>query len=247
VRSLVLGLFVLAPVIALVLWSSSVPAAIGVVFVSHMLVLYPTLSPNSRWLGPVITRFKSARNEVWLTIDDGPLEDTRAILDLLERHGARATFFVKGINALRHPHLVEEIREHGHQVANHSHTHPSGRFWCALPGSLRREITLANDAIGTARLFRAPVGHKNPFVHPILQKLGMRLVGWSARGWDMVAPPEKAAKAILEAVQPGAIVLLHQGHGASPRANPRQCLEMVVEGLAARGYSMIIPDESRLV
>ena len=73
------------------------PIAIGILALSHALVLWPTLSPNSQWLGPVMTRFETDANEVWLTIDDGPTEDTPALLDALDARGVKATFFVKGV------------------------------------------------------------------------------------------------------------------------------------------------------
>ena len=69
-------------------------------FVSHLLILYPTLMPNSQWWGPVLCGFATDRREVWLTIDDGPTNvQTGAILDLLDRYEARATFFVIGTKA----------------------------------------------------------------------------------------------------------------------------------------------------
>ena len=100
-RRLILGFAAVAPLVAIALWSSSIPLAIGVVLLSHMLVLYPTLRARSQWLGPVVTSFATRENEVWLTIDDGPdPRDTSEVLGILKRHAARATFFVTGSLAL---------------------------------------------------------------------------------------------------------------------------------------------------
>src|SRR3954454_24781732 len=101
-RALILwfGFFaaLLIPMLLLVafppLWLVAIGA--GVIALSHALVLWPTLRPNSQWLWPVITAFQSSSREVWLTIDDGPTGDTPALLHALEARNVRATFFVKG-------------------------------------------------------------------------------------------------------------------------------------------------------
>ncbi len=246
IRRFILLFAIVAPVATVLLWTTSIPLAIGLLFLSHMLVLYPTLSPNSQWLGPVATRFETDENEVWLTIDDGPTRDTNDILELLERYRAKATFFVKGNLAERHPGRIRQMRDWGHGVANHSYSHPSGSFWCSLPARARKEIRRTNDVLGETSLFRAPVGHKNPFIHPILMAQGMTIVGWTVRGWDTVSDPEDAASRILDSIKPGDIILLHQGEGASEKANPIVCLEKVLDGLSEKGYATVIPEESRL-
>ena len=214
---------------------------------SHALVLYPTLRPNVQWLGPVITHFQTDRNEVWLTVDDGPTEDTGAILDLFDRLGVKATFFVKGILAERQPDAIRDILARGHSVANHSQTHPSGSFWCSLPGRVAAEIDGCNRALeqltgSASRWFRAPVGMKNPAVHPALKKRGMRLIGWSARSFDAVlSDPEQILGRILPELRPGAILVLHQGREHSLRV-----LERVIVAVKERGYAFVIPDDAAL-
>lgn len=231
----------LAPVALILVWPRSPLAAIGIVFASHMLVLYPTLRANAQWLGPVVTRFDTPRNELWLTIDDGPADDTHAILDLFDRHDAKATFFVKGILARRD--LIDAIVARGHSVANHSHTHPSGSFWCLPPGRIASEIDECNRALrAPARWFRAPVGMKNPFVHPALERRGMRLIGWSVRAFDAVlTDPAEIAARIAPKLAPGAIVLMHQGRAHSLRA-----LEHVIVEAKRRGFAFVIPDDAQL-
>lgn len=254
-RRAILGTLVVAPLVAAALWARSIPLAIGVVFVSHMLVLYPTLRARSRWLGPVVTTFSTARPEVWLTIDDGPdPSDTAEILDLLAKHDARATFFVKGARALAHPELVAAMAAAGHEVANHSHDHPSATFWCLPPAAIAREIDRCNDAIASIlgappRRFRAPVGMKNPFVHPHLARRGMTLVAWSARGFDGVDGFDLDATVArtLRDARPGAIVLLHQGvRGRDGSPASAACIAKVLDGLAARGLRCVIPANEAL-
>jgi peptidoglycan-N-acetylglucosamine deacetylase len=255
VRRALLAFAILAPFVAIALWPVSRLLAVGVVFGSHMLILYPTLRARSQWLGPVITRFEASEPQVWVTIDDGPAPDTSEILEILARHDAKATFFVKGVLAERSPDALRAVQELGHEIANHSMTHPSATFWCLGPAAIAREIEGCNrvvESITGARpeRFRAPVGMKNPFVHPILARLDMPLVAWTSRGWDGVDgfDPETAAERILADASRGAIILMHQGvKDAAGRDASARCLDLVLSGLAERGLACVIPPTDRLV
>ncbi|HEX2862021.1 MAG TPA: polysaccharide deacetylase family protein, partial [Lacunisphaera sp.] len=102
------------PVMAAVLW-----------FGPDFLLAYHVFAPRAQGLVRMRRGFATNRREAWLTIDDGPdPQDTTRILELLAAHGARATFFVVGENAVRHPELVRAIVAGGHEVAHHTHTHP---------------------------------------------------------------------------------------------------------------------------
>jgi peptidoglycan-N-acetylglucosamine deacetylase len=229
------------------MWPHSPIGGIAVLALSHALLVYPTLRPNVQWLGAVITHFDTPRNEVWLTIDDGPTDDTRALLDLFAARGVKATFFVKGVLAAQHRELVEEMLARGHSVANHSETHPAGSFWCSPPARIATEIDSCNAALtaitgATPRWFRAPVGMKNPFVHPALARRRMRLIGWTARAFDaVVSDPEEIVARIVPRLRPGAIIVLHQG-----RAHSLPSLARVIEAAQERGYTFVIPDDAQL-
>jgi peptidoglycan/xylan/chitin deacetylase (PgdA/CDA1 family) len=246
-RRLIAGFAIAAPLLLLLLWPRSPLAAVGLLALSHALLLYPTLRPNVQWLGPVITCFATEANEVWLTIDDGPADDTPAVLDVLEERGAAATFFVKGELVRSRPELVREIVAHGHSVANHSDRHPAGTFWCLPAGAIAAQIDRCSAAIEQVtgvrpRWFRAPVGMKNPAVHPALARRGMRLVGWSVRGFDSVdEDAARVAARIVPRVTAGSIVVMHQGREFSAR-----CIARVVDELRERGYSFVIPSDDRL-
>jgi len=234
--------------VALVLlWPAAPLAAIAILALSHALLLYPVLRPNVQWLGPVVTRFETSRKEVWLTIDDGPTDDTPAVLDLFDRHDVKATFFVKGMLAEQSPDVAREILRRGHSLANHSQTHPAGSFWCSTPRRLAYEIDGCNRAITSIagappRWFRAPVGMKNPAVHPALARRGMRLIGWTARGFDAVrSDPREILARILPHLRPGAIIVLHQGRDYSLRV-----LEHVIVAVRERGYEFVIPEDEQL-
>ena len=211
------------------------------------MILYPTLRPNVQWLGPVITRFETDRKELWLTIDDGPSDDTRAVLDLFDRHDVKATFFVKGTLVEQHAELAREMLQRGHTLANHSMTHPQAVFWCLPPGRVASEIDGCSRALASVtgeapRWFRAPVGHKNFTVHPALKRRQMRLIGWTARGFDaIVSDANEIVRRILPHLRPGAIIVLHQGREHSLRV-----LEHVIVALKERGYAFVIPQDSQL-
>jgi peptidoglycan-N-acetylglucosamine deacetylase len=253
-RCALLGFAFLAPVLALCLSHTNIVVALAPIFISHVLLLYATLVPNCQWWGPVIRSFRTAEPEVWLTIDDGPSPaHTVKILDLLDRFDARATFFVIGKRAEEYPHLITEILSRGHAIANHTYTHPSGMFWAAGPARIGAEIDLCAEWLRSApnrpaRLFRAPAGHKNLFVHPELARRGLALIGWTVRGLDTVQRETGlVADRVLRMARPGAVILLHEGHRVAkdPEFNPR-CLELILSGLAERGYRCVIPPSEQL-
>jgi peptidoglycan/xylan/chitin deacetylase (PgdA/CDA1 family) len=246
-RHVVLGGLIVAPLIAIALWHRSAIGAIGVIALSHALLLYPTLRPNVQWLGPVVTRFEPDGSEVWLTVDDGPTDDTPALLDLFDNRGVKATFFVKGIHAERHPEMIVDILRRGHTIGNHSYSHPSGTFWCLPPAGVARQIERCNDVLAKITgappvLFRAPVGTKNPAVHPVLRRLGMTLVGWNARAFDTKTDDAGLVmRRIMREIGPGAIILLHQGRRASA-----EMLARVIDEVQRSGYRFVIPPLARL-
>ena len=254
-RTALLVFAAVAPVLSLLLIGQGVLVAIAPLFVSHMLLLYPTLVANSQWLGPVFRSFETTEREVWITIDDGPSPaHTRAMLDILAQFDARATFFVVGKYAETHPHLITEIVTRGHSVANHTHTHPSRTFWCASARRIRREIDHCAEHLRTtperpAQFFRAPAGMKNFFVHPALARRGLALIGWTVRGLDTVKQdPVKVAERVEKHARPGAIILLHENHytESDPQFQPR-CLELTLQRLAARDYKFVIPRREQLL
>jgi peptidoglycan/xylan/chitin deacetylase (PgdA/CDA1 family) len=214
-------------------------------------LLYHMLVPSGQGLGRVHTHFETEGREVWLTIDDGPDEkDTPRILDLLDRHRARATFFVVGARAARHPELVAEIVRRGNEVAHHTQSHPVGTFWCASPSRVRRELdeclaVLAGIGI-RPRWFRAPVGIKNLCLREALRQRGLIYVGWSARGYDCLSrDPERVAARLLKRVEAGAILLMHEGLSVDARVRV-EALSRLLDGLEARNLACVLPTAGQL-
>lgn len=227
------------------------PLALVPFFVPDLILLYHLLLPSSQGVVAVFTRFKTDRSEIWLTIDDGPDEhDTPRILDLLDRHRARATFFPIGERASRHPELIAEILRRGHEIGHHTYTHPLASFWCASRGRVARELDATSTALSSSgarlRWFRGPAGIKNIFLPPELSSRGLYCVGWSVRSFDTVSrTPEKVVGRILQRLHPGAIVLMHEGSALPPSIRVR-ALELLLEALTTRGFSCVLPEISQL-
>ncbi|MDP3070600.1 MAG: polysaccharide deacetylase family protein [Opitutaceae bacterium] len=238
---------------AFVLWlAGAKPALAAACFIApDPFLLWGLFVPSAQGLVRVFTHFATNRREVWLTIDDGPdPEDTPRILDLLDRHGARATFFVIGERAARHPELIREIVRRGHEVAHHTHTHPHATFWCAGPARLAAELDRALAALGEAgvkpRWFRPPVGIKHLLLGRALAQRDLRCVGWTVRSGDSRAG---SAAAVVRQVAPrlrsGAIVLLHEGPRLTASVRV-QGIALVLEMCAQRGFACVIPRADQL-
>ena len=217
-------------------WAWGLPLLLA----SHALFVVPVFLPNCRFYAPVLSRLRG--RDVWLTIDDGPSDETLAILDLLDAHDAKASFFMVGERAQARPELVREVLRRGHGLGNHSHSHPQARFWALGPGQLASEIggcqQVLTDIAGSApRWYRSVVGMTNPFVAAALKRHGLTRVGWSARGYDGVGcTPEQVLERLAPDLQPGAIVLLHEGaaHGHNPAIIAAVLQQLHALGLRAR-------------
>jgi peptidoglycan/xylan/chitin deacetylase (PgdA/CDA1 family) len=219
------------------------PLVVGGLLLDHGLIGAAAMWPRSTLLGANVTRLEGS-SEVALTFDDGPHPDvTPAVLDLLDRRGARATFFCVGRKVAAHPDLVAEVHRRGHAVENHTLSHPHA-FGFYGPLAMEREIQAAQDAIAAAtgrapRLFRAPVGIRNPWLDRVLARLDLRLVSWTRRGLDTVrADASRVAARLLRGLAAGDILLLHDGSSArdaSGRAVTLDALDLVLDGLEAAG------------
>jgi peptidoglycan/xylan/chitin deacetylase (PgdA/CDA1 family) len=228
-----------------------IPLELGTKF----LIVYPAIRANCRWYGRAVTRFRTQDKAVWLTIDDGPHpEDTPQLLKLLKQHNAQATFFVIGRQVQKHPELAQAILCDGHTLANHSQTHPVLFFWSFLQSWLSREIDQGNQSLREAtgepsRWFRAPAGMANLFLHFLLCDRNMKLIGWSARGFDgLFHNTEAMAGRIHKSIQPGAIILLHEGR-RDRQGRPTNVIlaETILGRLTTEGYAFIVPDEENFL
>jgi peptidoglycan/xylan/chitin deacetylase (PgdA/CDA1 family) len=262
VRHAIIAWNVAAPFLAITLvLAGQVWAGLALVMAGHALWLISTLIPACQWCGEVVTSLPQARGgepqneadsekkEVWLTIDDGPHpEDTPQLLDLLDAHQAKATFFFIGANAKKHRRLVREVVNRGHEIANQTMSHPQYWYWAYGPGAAEREIdecqqVLSDIAEVSPKWFRAPAGFKNPIVQQHVEKTGLRLAAWSARGLDgVVTDKERVLQRLYSEIRPGSIILMHEGRVADGggRLAP-QVLGELLRWLDEKGYRCVVP------
>lgn len=179
----------------------------------------------------------TARRVIALTFDDGPHPDlTPKLLDILRQNGVRATFFVVGRNVKAYPEIARRIVAEGHEIANHSWSHP------ALPklgaAGLRHEIENTNAVIEsvTGRRptnMRPPYGALNPRVRDYLTKgQNMNIILWSVDPLDWKRPgAQVVTQRLVEGATPGGILLAHDIHPGTVEAMPD-----VIAQLKAKGY-----------
>ena len=232
-----LALHLLA-VIVLTLAFQTWPWVLGALLANHALLTLLGMWPRSQGLGSNWTRLPdaaAARNEIALTIDDGPDPVvTPQVLDMLEQHHIRATFFCVGEKAARYPDLCRDIVRRGHAVENHTQHHS---HFFALMGmrGFTRELQAAQQTLTTLTgqpplFFRAPAGVRSPLLDPVLARLGLQLASWSARGFDTrIGNATQVKNRLLKQLRAGAILLMHDGNAA----HTAQGIPVIIEILPA--------------
>ena len=224
------------------------PWILGALAANHLVIGGSGLVPQSRLLGPNLTRRPpGSPPAVTLTFDDGPdPEVTPAVLDLLDERGARASFFLIGKRAAAHPDLTAEIVRRGHTAENHTYRHRYD-FSVRGPRVLDFEVTAAQEAIAEATgrypaWFRAPAGLRGVFLEPVLARHGLSLAAWTRRAFDtVVRDPARIAARLSRRLSAGDVLLLHDGSAARTAAGrpalldalPRLLDRMAGEGLNA--------------
>ena len=188
-----------------------------------MVLTIAGLIPRSTLLGPNMTRLPDGaaqRGEVAITIDDGPdPEVTPQVLDMLDHHHAKATFFCIGHQAERYPELCREIVRRGHAIENHTLSHPL-LFSLFGPWRIHREVSAAQIVLSkisgqTPHFFRPTAGLRNPWLEPVLAYCGLRLCSWSKRGFDTrIGSTHAVLSRLMRDLKGGDILLLHDGHAA---------------------------------
>ncbi len=189
---------------------------------------------------PVIRRGGGDQPYVALTFDDGgPAWRVNEILDILREAGVRSTFFLLGEWAAANPDAVRRIAAEGHEIANHSYSHP--RFNLLDAGAMEEEIAAARTALreaagsGEARFFRPPYGAYNRTLTAVLKALGyVAMVMWDvdSRDWSGLSAAA-IVRRVLDDTAAGSIVLFHL-HGA----HTAEALREIIPALRARGYSL---------
>jgi peptidoglycan/xylan/chitin deacetylase (PgdA/CDA1 family) len=190
----------------------------------------------SRWRGP------RDRPAIALTFDDGPSEGTPRILEVLARCAVPATFFQCGANVARLPAVARDVAAAGHEIGNHSQTHPL--FCFRSPAFMERELRQAQETIGehtgvTPVWFRAPFGVRWFGLGRAQRRTGLGGVMWTVIGYDWKLRAEAVAARVVSRAENGAIVCLHDGRELCARPEIGVTVEAVrrlVPLLLDRGY-----------
>jgi peptidoglycan/xylan/chitin deacetylase (PgdA/CDA1 family) len=206
------------------------------------LMAYGVRGRSSTLFAPSVYHGPSSRRALALTFDDGPSESTPALLEMLTAHHVSATFFQCGVNVGRLPEIAREVVRRGHEVGNHSHTHP--RFYFRKPGFIREELARAQRAIEdttgvSPALYRAPFGVRWPGMREAQRRLNLLGVMWTVMGRDWKLDPEAIIRRVLAKTSNGAIVCLHDGRGLEARPAVEAMMEAVrqlIPLLKAEGY-----------
>ncbi|HEY4381281.1 MAG TPA: polysaccharide deacetylase family protein [Acidobacteriaceae bacterium] len=150
-------------------------------------MVYASVWPTSQIFGKTLIAGSDPR-EVALTFDDGPNDAaTVELLEVLARHGARATFFMMGDFALKRPEIVRQVHGAGHLIGNHTMSHP--KLSMEPAARVRQELTACNavleDLTGAkVEYFRPPFGARRPVVLRIAREMGLTPVTWNVTGYD---------------------------------------------------------------
>lgn len=208
------------------------------------------VAPSSELFGPTI-RGTGNSGTIALTFDDGPNPRVTAdLLSLLERNGAKATFFLIGKFAREEPALAREIAKRGHSLGNHTETHPSLVF--LSPSRIRDELARCDEAIADAtgappRWMRPPYGFRSPFLSGIARERRYGgVVMWSRMARDWAPQPAEGVVNRLGAAKGGDIVLLHDGdHRAmgGDRAHTVKALEYWLPRWRDAGLKFVTLDD----
>jgi hypothetical protein len=184
----------------------------------------------------------NTEKKVFLTFDDGPTpEITEWVLNVLETHQIRATFFCIGHNIEKHPELFKKVIAAGHQIGNHTFNHLKG--WKTDNSTYIRNVKACEDTIVkysdgkiNSRLFRPPYGKIKPSQSRLLRKQGYRIIMWDviSMDFDKTITPEKCLQNVIENVEQGSIIVCHDSVKAF--GNLEYLLPKVIQNLQERGF-----------
>ena len=194
--------------------------------------------PDASWRR-VPTR-PTDRPAAYLTFDDGPTpEMTPALLTLLDQYDAYGTFFLIGRNAERHPHLVRHIHAAGHQIGNHTYSHPDAWRTASdeLLGELSHTSALLREITGKpAPFMRPPYGHLTRSMRTWCLDHQQQMVMWDVMPGDFLrwTSSHRVAQRVFDMIRPGSIIVLHDKPGT--KEITLKALEAILRRLTAEGW-----------
>lgn len=211
---------------------------------------YAVRGRSAQFFGPSVYHGSRNRRSVALTFDDGPSPDSLRLIELLSRENVPATFFQCGLNILRHSSIAREIYAEGHEIGNHTYSHPrlcprigwqinwhspQHIFWqfAHTQRILRNEVGV--DPV----LLRAPYGLRWFGMRETQRQLGLLSVMWTVIGRDWELPANAIARLVLDNTSPGGIICLHDGRDIRAQPDISQTMgavRSIISRLKDRGY-----------
>jgi Predicted xylanase/chitin deacetylase len=199
----------------------------------------------------LITQVKTTQKAVALTFDDGPdPQRTPAVLASLQKHNVHATFFVVGCRAEKYPELLQQIAAQGHEIANHSYTHSYAAFKSNKTEVFQEELGKTNAIIKsltgqTPSLFRPPGGYLSDNLVECTKQNQITIAYWSwqqdSKDWKNGNSGTSIANHIIQHIQPGQIILLHDG--AENGLQTAQAVDLLLTRLMDEGYQFVTMSE----
>lgn len=204
---------------------------------------------TQRTITPSVPAHRATGKVLALTFDDGPNPSyTPKVLEILEEKGVPATFCQVGSQVRAHPELVQQVLDGGHQLCNHTLSHvedletqPRAKVESEMGGGREAIVDVAGEA---PPFYRPPGGSLGPVIYEIAEAQDEVVLYWSIdpRDWQK-PPPEEIVKNVVNQLEPGGIILLHDGGG--DRAGTLAALPGIIDYARALGYTFVAPISSR--
>jgi peptidoglycan-N-acetylglucosamine deacetylase len=229
--------------------SGSAPAALaaatalsGLAAVTISGTAWAVRGRSSSVFGPSVWRGRSGRRSIALTFDDGPTPATLRILKLLGEYKIAATFFQIGDHAAARPEIAQAVHSEGHEIGNHSQTHPN--LALKRPQRIDAEFEMAQESIIRATgqvpsCVRAPFGVRWFGFRAMQKRLNLTGVMWTVIGLDWKLPAESISRRILTRISEGDIICLHDGRGTLKDPDisaTEEAVRRIVPKLLEKGY-----------
>ena len=224
-----------------------VRAGVAIVAVLALLVGLNSLSkaPCLQLVGDLTCRVETDDKIVALTFDDGPTpRGVAAVLPILDRYDARATFFLIGEDLKRPPQAARQILAAGHELGNHTYSHQRnvGRSRAFYREELGKTRQLLRAVGSDSDLFRPPYGRKLVGLPLEVERAGLKTITWDVADRAEEFPePADYARDIVERARPGSIILIHPMYRGN--ATAREALPMNLAQLRDRGYDIVTVSE----
>jgi peptidoglycan/xylan/chitin deacetylase (PgdA/CDA1 family) len=205
--------------------------------------------PGVQWFGHVVTHGDRNERRVALTFDDGPDDPfSLKVSAILDSYGVKGTFFEVGKAIDARPAIAQALFADGHLLGNHSYHHDYWRWLDPRYPELDRTQDAFRRQLGVCpAFFRPPHGQRTPFMLAHASSKGMHTVTWDASAGDWATHDGKlVAKRVLDRVQPGSVVLLHDGldgNVSEDRSVLLEALPIILDGLRAKGLAPVRLDD----